>query len=81
MPAEHTLTGVQLAALLVVLNWFASHASHTRSTVAEGVFATNVPAAQMVHAMQEGALSSVENCPFAQDVQPRSVVVDPSLAT
>jgi hypothetical protein len=49
--------------------------------VAEGVFVTKVPDAQVVHAVHEAALSTVENCPPAQAVQLRSVVVEPSLDT
>jgi hypothetical protein len=72
---------VQLAALVVVLNWFASQGLQTRFAVEEGAFDTKVPATQVFHAVQEGALSSVENSPLAQAVQLRSVVVDPSLVT
>jgi hypothetical protein len=72
---------VQLAALRVWLNWSVPQGLHVRSTVVDGVFDTKVPAGQVRHGVQEGALSTVENCSLPQAVQPRSVVVVPSLAT
>ena len=81
MPAEHTLAGVQCAALLPLLNCPVGHAVHTRSTVEEGVFDTKVPAAHAFHGWQESALLSVENCSLAQALQLRSLVVFPSFAT
>jgi hypothetical protein len=72
---------VQLAAFAVVLNSPAAHAPHTRFTVVEGVFDTKVPAVQVLHGVQDGELSSVENCALPQAVQLRSAMADPSLAT
>jgi hypothetical protein len=81
VPAEQTLTGVQLAALLLALNWPCAQAVHTRSTVADGTFDTKVPASHVLHDEQAGALTTVEKVSFSQAVQLRSVVVVPASAT
>jgi hypothetical protein len=81
VPAEHTLTGVQLAAFVELLNWLGAQALHARSMIALGVLATKVPARQDVHAVHAGALLTIEKDPLAQAIQLRSVIVEPSLAT
>ena len=54
---------------------------HTRSTVADGVLPTKVPAGQFDHGAQAAALVVVPNDPLAQDEHTRSLVAVPSVAT
>jgi hypothetical protein len=56
-------------------------ATQARSAVVDGVFATYVPAGQLLPGVQLAALLLVLNWPLAQPVQVRSVVVSPSPET
>jgi hypothetical protein len=73
-PPRSPLTGVQLVALLPLLDWPDGQAVHTRSAVAEGGLDTKVPAAQSVHSAQEGVLEIALKVPSAQFAQAMSLV-------
>jgi hypothetical protein len=61
--------------------WPPGQALQVRSTVADGVSLTNVPAGQVDHGAQAGALTSELNEPLTHVAQTRSVVAVPSVAT
>jgi hypothetical protein len=66
LPAGHSAAVVQLVALLPVLNWPVVQSVQTRSTVAEGVFDTKVPAGQVPQGAHEAAPEVALNVPVAQ---------------
>ena len=58
-----------------------SHAAHVRSAVAEPASVTRSPAAQLVHAVHEGALLAVLNVPASHAAHVRSAVAEPASVT
>jgi hypothetical protein len=66
-------------AAFVVVVYPPTHVVHVRSTVVEGTFETDVPAAQVAHAVHDPALVPVENEPVPHGAQARSIVVVPGM--
>ena len=64
-----------------LLNVPLAQAEQVRSTVADGVLLTNVPALHVVHAGHVAALVVVLKVPDAQPVHTRSAAAVPAVAT
>jgi hypothetical protein len=74
-PPGHGPTGVQLSALVPLLDWPAGQSVHTRSAVAEGGLDTKVPASQVLHGAHDAASGVPLKVPSAQSAHTVSLAL------